>query len=127
GVLTEVVEIGTAARLARALKIPIGGKTGTGDHRYITYGSSGQVKESRVVNRSATFVFFIGDRFFGTLTAFVPGAEAANYKFTSALSTQVMKHLLPVLKPLIDKAQPLPEQASVKKVIKGTQPKENKK
>ena len=42
--------------------------------------------------------FFIGDRFFGTMTAFVPGADAANYKFTSALSTQVMKHLSPGIK-----------------------------
>ncbi len=133
GVLTDVVETGTGSRLARAIveengaEILIGGKTGTGDHRYITFSSPGVIKESRAVNRSATFVFFIGDRFFGTMTAFVPGADAADYKFTSALSTQVMKHLLPVLKPLIDKAQPLPEQASVKKVIKGTQPKENKK
>jgi hypothetical protein len=43
----------------------------------------------------------------------VPGADAANYTFTSALSTQVMKHLLPTLKPLIDNAQPLPEQGSM--------------
>ena len=133
GVLTDVVETGTGSRLARAIveengaEILIGGKTGTGDHRYITFSSPGVIKESRAVNRSATFVFFIGDRFFGTMTAFVPGADAADYKFTSALSTQVMKHLLPVLKPLIDKAQPLPEQASVKRVIKGNQPKENKK
>ena len=91
-------------------EILIGGKTGTGDHRHVTFSSPGVIKESRVVNRSATFVFFIGDRFFGTMTAFVPGADAAKYTFTSALSTQVMKHLLPVLKPLVDKAQPLPEQ-----------------
>ncbi|MDQ3184911.1 MAG: transglycosylase domain-containing protein, partial [Pseudomonadota bacterium] len=100
GVLTDVVETGTASRLARAImeedgtETFIGGKTGTGDHRHVTFSSPGVIKESRVVNRSATFVFFIGDRFFGTMTAFVPGADAANYKFTSALSTQVMKHLL---------------------------------
>lgn len=115
-VLTDVVATGTASRLARAMveeegaEILIGGKTGTGDHRHITFSSPGVIRESRVVNRSATFVFFIGDRFFGTMTAFVPGAEAAKYTFTSALSTQVMKHLLPILKPLVDKAQALPEQ-----------------
>src|SRR5690606_30683878 len=92
----------------------IGGKTGTGDHRHVTFSSPGVVKESRVVNRSATFVFFIGDRFFGTMTAFVPGVDAEKYTFTSALSTQVMKHLLPVLKPLTDKAHPLPEQILAK-------------
>ncbi len=132
-VLTDVVENGTGSRLARAIveedgtEIFIGGKTGTGDHRHITFSSPGVIKESRVVNRSATFVFFIGDRFFGTMTAFVPGADAVNYKFTSGLSTQVVKHLLPILKPLIDKAQPLPEQASAKAAIKRDRPKENEK
>lgn len=129
GVLTDVVEKGTASRLARAIvkedgtQIMIGGKTGTGDHRYITFSSAGVIKESRAVNRSATFAFFIGDRFFGTLTAFVPGADAANYKFTSALSAQILKHLLPVLKPLIDTARPLPEQASAKRVDRNGSPK----
>lgn len=120
GVLTSVVESGTASRLARAIveedgaEVLIGGKTGTGDHRHVTFSSPGVIKESRVMNRSATFVFFIGDRFFGTMTAFVPGADAEKYTFTSALSTQVMKHLLPVLKPLTDKARPLPEQIFAK-------------
>jgi membrane peptidoglycan carboxypeptidase len=120
GVLTDVVETGTALRLAHAIVkedgtwIPIGGKTGTGDHRYVTFSAAGVIKESRPVNRSATFVFFIGDRFYGTLTAFVPGADAANYEFTSSLTAQVLKYLLPTLKPLTDTAQPLPEQALAK-------------
>lgn len=119
-VLTGVVTSGTASRLARAIveedgaEVLIGGKTGTGDHRHITFSSPGVIKESRAVNRSATFVFFIGDRFFGTMTAFVPGTDAEKYTFTSALSTQVMKHLLPILKPLTDRARPLPEQLLVK-------------
>lgn len=129
-VLTGVVEKGTASRLAHSIVkedgtwIPIGGKTGTGDHRYVTFSSAGVIKESHAVNRSATFVFFIGDRFFGTLTAFVPGADAANYQFTSALSTQVLKYLLPTLKPLTDKAQPLPEQTSSKPIVKPSLSKE---
>ena len=115
-VLIDVVEGGTATRLAHAIvkedgtQIPLGGKTGTGDHRYVTFSAAGAIKESRAVNRSATFVFFIGDRFFGTLTAFVPGAAADDYEFTSSLSAQVLKHLLPTLKPLIDTARPLPGQ-----------------
>jgi membrane peptidoglycan carboxypeptidase len=123
-VLTDVVEAGTASRLARAMveedggEILIGGKTGTGDHRHVTFSAPGVIKESRVVNRSATFVFFIGDRFFGTMTAFVPGPDAAKYTFTSALSTQVMKHLLPILKPLVDKTQPLPEQNPAIRAVK---------
>ncbi|MEO8418089.1 MAG: transglycosylase domain-containing protein [Methylophilaceae bacterium] len=132
GVLINVVETGTALRLAHAIVkedgtwIPIGGKTGTGDHRYVTYSAAGVIKESRPVNRSATFVFFIGDRFYGTLTAFVPGADAANYEFTSSLTAQVLKYLLPTLKPLIDKAQPLAEQTVAKIPEKPAVPKEKK-
>jgi hypothetical protein len=44
-----------------------------------------------VVDRTATFVFFLGDRFFGTITAYVPGAVAANYHFTRAIAVQLLK------------------------------------
>src|SRR5690606_8307444 len=91
--LAGVVAQGTARRLNRLapeLAPLVGGKTGTGDHRFERYGASGQVLESRVVNRSAVFTFAIGDRFFGTVTAFVPGPEAADYRFTSALPVQVL-------------------------------------
>ena len=53
--------------------VEIGGKTGTGDHRYDVHGKGGQVISSRVVNRTATFVFLIGDRYFGTVMAYVHG------------------------------------------------------
>lgn len=101
--LARVVEGGTAARLAGVLKdasgqpITIGGKTGTGDHRYQTYGKGGQLLESRVVNRTATFVFYLGDRYFGTLTALVPGEQAGQFGFTSSLTAQMLKTLLPAL------------------------------
>jgi hypothetical protein len=52
------------------------------------------------------------------MTAFVPGPDAEDYTFTSALSTQVMKHVVPILKPLTDRAQPLPEQQSEKAVAR---------
>jgi hypothetical protein len=132
-VLTKVVTAGTASRLAHAIveedgsEILIGGKTGTGDHRHITFSSPGVIKESRVVNRSATFVFFIGDRFFGTMTAFVPGVDAANYTFTSALSTQVMKKLVPVLKPIIDRPPSWPESTLAEDAIRKTLPEEKEK
>ncbi|ODT73948.1 MAG: glycosyl transferase family 51 [Nitrosomonadales bacterium SCN 54-20] len=133
GVLTKVVTVGTASRLAHAIveedgsEILIGGKTGTGDHRHITFSSPGVIKESRVVNRSATFVFFIGDRFFGTMTAFVPGVDAANYTFTSALSTQVMKKLVPVLKPIIDRPPSWPKSTLAEDAIRKTLPEEKEK
>ncbi|MDZ4804933.1 MAG: transglycosylase domain-containing protein [Candidatus Eisenbacteria bacterium] len=105
--LFDVVENGTARRAYGAFKtkdgeiIPVGGKTGTGDHRYDTYAPGGRLIESRVVNRTATFVFLIGDRFFGTLTAYVAGPKAAGYAFTSSLPVQILKTLAPALEPLI--------------------------
>lgn len=100
--LLDVVANGTARRLGASIELPdgqvlhIGGKTGTGDNRFETFGSNGQVLTSRAVSRAATFVFMIGDRFFGTVTAYVPGAAADNYSFTSALPVQVLKTLKPI-------------------------------
>lgn len=101
--LIDVVENGTARRLKGGLRqangkpVEVGGKTGTGDHRFESYGAGGRLISSRVVSRSATFVFLLGDRFFGTMTAYVPEPYAANYKFTSALSVQLLKSLTPTL------------------------------
>ncbi|MDD3370976.1 MAG: transglycosylase domain-containing protein [Alphaproteobacteria bacterium] len=107
-VMAEVVSNGTAQRLKDVYKdlqgkvIPVGGKTGTGDHRYDEFGAGGQLISSRVVNRTGTFVFYIGDRFFGTITAHVAGEDAGDYMFTSALSAQMLKALAPILNPLIN-------------------------
>jgi membrane peptidoglycan carboxypeptidase len=104
--LVDVVESGTAKRLNGSLHdsdgnvIEIGGKTGTGDHRFDTYGKNGQLISSRVVNRSATFMFLLGDKYFGTLVAYVRGEDAAKYHFTSALATQILKGLMPTLSAL---------------------------
>jgi Transglycosylase. len=105
----DVVANGTARRLKDVLKlhdgtiVPIGGKTGTGDHRKDSFGRHGQVLSSRVISRSATFMFVIGDRYFGTMMAYVQEPYAANYKFTSALPSQLMKSLVPALVPLLEK------------------------
>ena len=82
--LAEVVEEGTARRLKAVFKaedgaaLTVGGKTGTGDHRFDTYGKGGVFVSSRVVSRTGTFVFYIGDRYFGTLTAYVQGPDATS-------------------------------------------------
>lgn len=105
--LLRVVDSGTARRVKGAYRdaddqpIAIGGKTGTGDHRFQVVSADGNVKSSRVMNRAATFAFYIGDRFYGVVTAFVPGAKAAGYDFTSALPVQILKELQPALQPLI--------------------------
>jgi membrane peptidoglycan carboxypeptidase len=101
--LAQVVEGGTARGLRPALARPgaaphrAGGKTGTGDHRFFVYGKNGSVVESRVVSRAATFVFMLDDRYFGTVTAYVPGPEAARFHFTSALPVRIVGLLLPIL------------------------------
>ncbi len=106
--LMGVVADGTARRLNGAYTasngslLAVGGKTGTGDNRFDRFGRGGGMISSRVVDRTATFVFFLGDRFFGTVTAYVPGHDAARFSFTSALAVQLLKVLEPELKPLID-------------------------
>jgi hypothetical protein len=81
--------------------IALGGKTGTGDQRFDVYGAGHRLIESRYVNRSATFVFNIGERFFGSMTAYVHGPDSAHYDFTSALPVQLLVKLAPSLMPMI--------------------------
>jgi membrane peptidoglycan carboxypeptidase len=105
--LLNVVEQGTARRLRGSFplgdgtSLPIGGKTGTGDHRFEVYSASGQVLESKVMNRTATFAFYLGSRFFGVMTVFVPGEAAADYHFTSAIAVQIVKDMEPALRGLV--------------------------
>ncbi|WP_454836870.1 transglycosylase domain-containing protein [Pseudomonas lini] len=105
--LSQVVDAGTAKRVAGSFKLAdgsplaMGGKTGTGDNRIEAIGSGGRILSSKSINRTATFVFYIGDRHFGTLTAYVPGRTAENFKFTSALPTQVLKGMAPILTPYL--------------------------
>jgi hypothetical protein len=56
------------------------------------------------MNRTATFVFYLGPRHFGTLTAFVPGQAAEGFRFTSALPVQVLKGMAPILTPYLEPA-----------------------
>lgn len=108
--LQGVVENGTARRAVKSFTnaggqfLPVGGKTGTGDHRRERYGAGGQVLASEVVNRTATFVFFVGERHFGTLTAYVAGSQAAKYKFTSGLPVLLLKVIAPALQHMIEAA-----------------------
>ena len=58
---------------------------------------------SRATNRTAAFVFYIGDHYFGVITAYVEGKEAANYRFTSALPVTIVRLLAPTLMGRADK------------------------
>jgi membrane peptidoglycan carboxypeptidase len=109
-VLAEVVEVGTASRLKGAFISPdgktvrVGGKTGSGDNRYKTFDRHGNETSSRAVNRTAAFVFYIGERYYGVITTFVRGREAADYHFTSALPVNVLKLLAPVINARFEKS-----------------------
>lgn len=105
--LVGVVAEGTARRLSGVYRapngslLPVGGKTGTGDNRVDHFGSGGRLISQRILDRTATFVFFLGDRFYGTITAYVPGSVAGSYHFTSALAVQLLKGIQPQLEPLL--------------------------
>lgn len=101
--LQQVVEGGTARRIAGAFEYPdgspavVGGKTGTGDNRYTKFARGGGVISSRVVNRTASFAFFIDAHYFGVVTAFVAGEDAKHYRYTSALPVSVLKLFAPAI------------------------------
>src|SRR5882762_4842153 len=95
-------ERGNPVSLPHGQTLDVYGKTGTGDQRFNVFAHAARLIESRKVNRSATFVFVIGDRFFGTLTAYVHEPYATRDAYTSALSVQLLKSLIPALQPLLD-------------------------
>jgi hypothetical protein len=107
GALFDVVENGTARRARGAFRtaggapIALGGKTGTGDHQKKRVDRWANVLDSEYVSRTATFVFFVGERFHGVVTAHVQGAESAEYAFTSSLPAQVLRELAPLLAPVV--------------------------
>jgi cell division protein FtsI/penicillin-binding protein 2 len=106
-VLRDVVERGTAVRARRAITaadgtpLPIGGKTGTGDNRVYTTSQNG-TRTSVAMSRTSTFVFYAGDRFFGTVVAYVEGPEADAYQFTSSLTTSILQIVGSSLSPLLE-------------------------
>jgi membrane peptidoglycan carboxypeptidase len=113
-VLSQVVasESGTARRLRDVFRdaggnpIPMGGKTGTGDNRFLSFGRGGRILSSRVVSRTAAFTFFIGDRYYGVVTASVFGRRAGNYSFTSALPLRFLELLAPSIEKRWQGTQP---------------------
>ncbi|MFC4655972.1 transglycosylase domain-containing protein [Rheinheimera marina] len=109
--LSMVVADGSARRLKGSFlnrdqsEMAIGGKTGTGDNKVATQVIRGKTVAATKVSRTATFVFYLGDNYFGTLTAFVPGKSAENFSFTSALPLQVLKGMAPLLTPYVQQQE----------------------
>jgi membrane peptidoglycan carboxypeptidase len=108
-VLAGVATRGTARRLTGAFvdatgaAIEVGGKTGSGDNRYKTFAQGGAVTSARPVSRTATFAFYVGDRYFGVVTASVTGGEVGKFHFTSALPVAILKLLAPGIQSRIQK------------------------
>lgn len=106
--LAGVVERGTARRLAGVFTGPdgvpleVGGKTGSGDNRYKTFGPGGDLISSEAVSRTASFVFYIGDRYFGVITASVVGRGSGDYHFTSAYPVAILKLIAPAIEERIE-------------------------
>jgi len=104
--MQDAVENGTAIRARGAAHrkngepLALGGKTGSGDNRYETFAADGTLLTSRAVSRTASFVFFVGDRHYGVITAHVFGASAGDYTFTSSLALQAFKVLATDIEPL---------------------------
>lgn len=106
--MSGVVQRGTAVRVRGVfagpdgVPIAVGGKTGTGDNRFESFGPGHHLLSDRPVDRTATFVFFLGDRMYGTVVAYVSGPQAGQYHFTSALAVTLLKALAPQLHPLLE-------------------------
>lgn len=107
--LADVMVEGTGKHFVNTYAAPdgkplaVGGKTGTGDNRFDVFAGANRLIESRVVDRTSTFVFFFGNDHFGTITAYVPGKRAAQFHFTSALAVQLLERLTPALQPLLER------------------------
>jgi cell division protein FtsI/penicillin-binding protein 2 len=104
-VLAQVVEYGTARPLKAAISGPdgapaqIGGKTGTdsGDARYAAFVHGRAPQAASASGRTASFTFYVGDHYFGVITASVQGPTAADYRFTSELPLAVLRQLAPLI------------------------------
>jgi membrane peptidoglycan carboxypeptidase len=101
--LLGVVSEGTAQRAAGAFmddagtSMELGGKTGSGDNQHKTFGRGSGVISSRPVSRTAAFAFYVGDRYFGVITASVTGRKAGQYTFTSSLPVALLRLLAPAI------------------------------
>jgi hypothetical protein len=104
-ILAQVVESGTARPLKAAISGPdgapaqVGGKTGTdsGDSRHPASEHGHALAVSSSTGRTASFAFYIGERYFGVITASVQGPTAAEYRFTSELPLAVLRQLAPLI------------------------------
>lgn len=108
--LADVIANGTGRRLRGVFVAPdgtplaVGAKTGTGDNRHVIVDRRGGRVGSYARNRTATVAFFVGNHF-GVVTAHVEGPQAGDFTFTSALPAQILRHVAPLLEPLVQRGE----------------------
>lgn len=92
--LRDTVEAGTAVRVRDTFKpLEAGGKTGTGDNQHKEVRADGSVVEQTALSRTATFVFYIGQKWYGSITVYVDQEEAERSTFTSSYAVTLLKLL----------------------------------
>ena len=82
-----------------------GGRTADAQDKLRQMDRSGRVRAEVIRDRTATFVFLVGARWFGVATVHVSGEEAAGYSFTSSLPVKVVRLLAPRM---LNAFRPLP-------------------
>lgn len=92
--LKDTVEAGTAVRIRDTFKpLEAGGKTGTGDNQHKEVRADGSILEQTALSRTATFVFYIGQKWYGSITVYVDQDEADRSTFTSSYAVTLLKLL----------------------------------
>ena len=67
------------------------------DSRQEVFARGRQATRSHALDRTASFAFYVGDRYFGVISASVEGSAAADYRFTSELPLAVLRLLAPMI------------------------------
>ena len=65
--------------------------------RHAVLADGTQYTAPRALDRTASFAFYVGNRYFGVITASVRGQAAAGYAFTSELPLAVLRQLAPLI------------------------------
>jgi membrane peptidoglycan carboxypeptidase len=93
-VLRDTVETGTAVKIKETFKpLVAGGKTGTGDNQLKEVRADGSIIDQTALSRTATFVFYIGTKWYGSITVHVDQDEADHSTFTSSYAVTLLKLL----------------------------------
>jgi membrane peptidoglycan carboxypeptidase len=115
-----VVEHGTARGAYNSVKLSdgrvltVGGKTGTGDNEKRVRNNETGKLETVKKDRTAIFIFSIGEHHFGAITASVLNEKADDHGFTSSMATAVFRRVAPLLTEVLDPAYGISPEETLK-------------